>query len=111
MLAKPARIQFRPRPPAAVALVDRIPAVRAGGDAVAHRGAGVRRLTRRPVLACHWIAVAGGGLECIWGIESGDGASPEEPNSGGRGRRISSPRGAERSRCRLVVPAAGELET
>jgi hypothetical protein len=33
----------------------------------------------QPVLACHWIFVDDGRLECHWAVESLDETSPEEP--------------------------------
>jgi len=41
----------------------------------------------QPVLACHWIFVDDGQLECHWAVESCDETSPEEP--GGRQARCS----------------------
>jgi hypothetical protein len=53
---------------------------------------GRRRLTGQcrspqPVLACHWIFVDDGQLECHWAVESCDETSAEEP--GGRQARCS----------------------
>jgi hypothetical protein len=45
------------------------------------RPAGQRR-SPQPVLACHWIFVDDGRLECHWAVESFDATSAEEP--GGR---------------------------
>ena len=41
-----------------------------------------RRRSPQPVLACHWIFVDEGRLECRWGVESFDETLVEEP--GGR---------------------------
>lgn len=50
------------------------------------RPAGQRR-SPQPVLACHWIFLDDGRLECHWAVESSDETSAEEP--GGRQVRCS----------------------
>jgi hypothetical protein len=35
---------------------------------------------RRPVLACHWRPIIGGGLECYWDVEPANEAATEEPD-------------------------------
>ena len=46
-----------------------------------------RRRSPQPVLACHWIFVDEGRLECRWGVESFDETLVEEPG----GRQIRCP--------------------
>src|ERR1700730_18018262 len=46
-----------------------------------------QRRSPQPVLACHWIFVDEGRLECRWGVESFDETSVEEPG----GRQIRCP--------------------
>ena len=46
-----------------------------------------RRRSPKPMLACHWIFVDDGQLECHWAVESFDETSAEEP--GGRQVRCS----------------------
>jgi hypothetical protein len=51
----------------------------------------VAERTARPVLACRWIEVAGGRLECRWAAERSGATSPEEPQSrrmASRGRPV-----------------------
>jgi hypothetical protein len=56
-------------------------------------GAAARR-TRRPVLACRWRPIIGGGLECRWVIAFADGTAIEEPDGRRLIRRISQLLGA-----------------
>ncbi len=111
MFANPTRIQFLPRAPAGAALAGGAPAIGANAGAAARRGVMVRRPTGRPVLACRWIAVAGGRLECRWIIEFGDDPSIEEPKGSWRGRRAGLSVHDQRSPHRHAVPALDELET
>jgi hypothetical protein len=71
-------LQFRSRAPARAAPAG-VPATRVNASAVTRRGAMVRRETGRPVLACRWVAVAGGRLECHWTVEFDDTTSADEP--------------------------------
>lgn len=107
MFAKPTRTQFRFRTLAGAPRANGVQAMRGNAAAATRRGATVHRLTGRPVLACRWVAVAGGRLECRWRIQSDDGASAEEPKGSWHVSRIDRPLDAKRYRCRLLVPAAG----
>jgi hypothetical protein len=45
-----------------------------------HAGAGLRR-RGRPILACHWRPIIGGGrLECYWDVELTESPASEEPD-------------------------------
>jgi hypothetical protein len=81
MPANPTKIRFRRKMWARDALVPDIPSTRSRVGATAHRGALVRRPIGRRILACRWVAVEGGRLECRWSIEVVDGSSREEPKS------------------------------
>ena len=106
MFANPNRIQFGPRMPAGAALAD-VAAMRFNVGTVARCGAMVRPLTGRPVLACRWVAVAGGRLECRWTIELGGGTSIEGPEGRWQSRRIGLSLDARQSQYRRAVPAIG----
>jgi hypothetical protein len=44
------------------------------------RAAAAFHRRRRPVLACHWRPVTGGGLECYWDVEPANRTVTEEPD-------------------------------
>ena len=73
MFAKPTRIlPFCAGSLTRTAWAGGVPAMRIHAGADVRRDATVRRLTACPVLACRGGAVAGGRLECYWGIEIDD---------------------------------------
>jgi hypothetical protein len=64
-----------------------------------------QRRARRPVLACHWRRLLGGGLECRWSAEFADEAATEEPDLRWIIRRNCRLLGIEPAGGRLAVPA------
>jgi hypothetical protein len=111
MFANPTRIlQFRTRSLTGTAWAGGVPAMRVHAGADVRRDAPVRRLTARPVLACRWVAVARGRLECHWGIEVDDGASVGEPKGNWQKRRIGLPFDDQQSHYRQAAAALEELE-
>jgi hypothetical protein len=62
----------------------------------ARTGACLHR-TRRPVLACHWRPIHGGGLECHWEIELSGGVASTEPDQRWMNSRL----------CRLFIGTGG----
>jgi hypothetical protein len=66
-------------PVASVLLVARRSAGLPSNDNTKHTAVALHR-RRRPILACHWRSIIGGGLECYWDVEPANEAAAEEPD-------------------------------